>query len=38
MCGQGLKNKMGLQYEMSLFSSETVKEANSESDPVKKDH
>lgn len=26
MCGQGHKIKMGLQYDMFVFSSETVKE------------
>lgn len=26
MCGQGHKIKMGLQYDMFIFSSETVKE------------
>lgn len=39
MCGQGLKIKMGLPYEMSLFSSETVKEVeNCILDPVNKVH
>lgn len=39
MCGQGLKIKMGLQYVMSLFSSEAVKEVkNCILNPVNKVH